>query len=109
MPMHSLQSTAMKLRHAAALALVGWYLLMPPVVSGGGTIYADRSVPFSKWTIHGTYDTAQHCEAVKAQEVKAAKQKQGEAQSYAFEASYYSECVETDDPRLKSNAAQIFK
>jgi hypothetical protein len=99
----------MKPRHAAGLALVGWYLMIPPVVSGGGTIYADRSVPFSKWTIQGTYDTVQRCETMKTQEIDAAKQKQGEAESYALEASYYSECIEADDPRLKSNAPQIFK
>jgi hypothetical protein len=28
-------SDAMKLRHAAALALVGWYLMIPPLYKGG--------------------------------------------------------------------------
>jgi hypothetical protein len=93
----------MTLRPAAAVALVGWYLMVPPVVSGGGTIYADRSVPLSKWKIHSAYDSAQHCEMAKAQEIKAAKQKQGEAESYALESSYYSECIEADDPRLQRN------
>jgi hypothetical protein len=39
----------MKLRHAAALALVGWYLMVPPLqreVCCGLIVYGD---PFSMW------------------------------------------------------------
>ena len=70
-------------------------------VSGGGTIYADRSVPLTRWRIDRTYDTEQHCLEAKAEAVEAAKREQGEAESYALEASYYSECIASDDPRLK--------
>ena len=77
-----------------AQALLGWYLLTPPVVAGGGTIYADRSVPHSNWAFHGTYQTQQQCEAVKAKLIDTAKQLDGEAQAYASEGAYYSECVE---------------
>jgi hypothetical protein len=48
----------MKLRHAAALALVGWYLMMPP--SDGHSI--DRNAPLDKWEVYSGYDTAKECE-----------------------------------------------
>jgi len=35
----------MKPRHAAALALVGWYLMMPPM--GNGKVYV--TAPLTKW------------------------------------------------------------
>jgi hypothetical protein len=34
-----------KARHAAALALVGWYLMMPPVIDENGTAKIDASAP----------------------------------------------------------------
>jgi hypothetical protein len=74
-----------KLRHAAALALVGWCLLTPPVVSGGGTIYADRSVPLSKWEIQSAYNTKQDCEKVKAETIDAAKQDRSEKGQISLE------------------------
>jgi hypothetical protein len=41
----------MKLRHAAALALVGWYLMIPPFAKkdGAGNWHADPSAPLSNW------------------------------------------------------------
>jgi hypothetical protein len=91
----------MKPRHAGALSLIGWYLMIPLVVSGGGTIYADRRVPLTRWKIGRTFDTEQHCLHAKAEAVEAAKREQCEAEAYALEASYYSECVAGDDPRMK--------
>jgi hypothetical protein len=96
------QMASMALRHAAALAVIGWYLMVHPVVSGGGTIYADRSVPLARWKIGSTYDTEQQFLDAKAEAVEAAKREQGEAEAYALEAAYYSECIVSDDPRLKA-------
>jgi hypothetical protein len=43
-------------RHAAALALVGWYLIAPqPVVTPGSRV--------QNWTILKTFPTRQECEA----------------------------------------------
>jgi hypothetical protein len=46
-------------RHAAALALLGWYLMTPPVRVEGEkrTMLVDR--PFSDWT--ASFDTAEAC------------------------------------------------
>ena len=48
-------------RHAAALALVGWYLMVPPAERGGKQL--DYHAPLSTWSIMQSFDTAQSCEA----------------------------------------------
>jgi hypothetical protein len=42
----ALQIVGMKPRHAAALALVGWYLLLPPITGIPSNL--DVDAPFSK-------------------------------------------------------------
>ena len=41
----------MRPRHAAALALVGFYLMVPPQIfsSGYGTVNVNANEPLSKW------------------------------------------------------------
>src|SRR5258708_8608753 len=46
-------SMSMNLRHAAALALVDWYLMVPPISNGTPEIAA----PLSHWEIQSSYDT----------------------------------------------------
>ena len=52
-------------RHGAALALVGWYLMMPPVNPTTNIEITDA--PISKWIIDSSHDSAKdchgHCEA----------------------------------------------
>jgi hypothetical protein len=50
----------MKLPHAAALALMGWYLMVPPTV--GPYLRLDLSAPVSRWKIVQSFDTATACE-----------------------------------------------
>jgi hypothetical protein len=45
----------MKLCHAAAVALVGWYLMLPPVRPDGSV---NANAPLLKWKTSKTYDTA---------------------------------------------------
>src|SRR5271155_5503786 len=45
----SANTMSMNLRHAAALALVGWYLMVPPVVCEKGKCTAELNAPFSQW------------------------------------------------------------
>jgi mono/diheme cytochrome c family protein len=54
----------MNLRHAAALALVGWYLMVP--LNNAGQV--DPHAPLSSWHQWSAYDTAAQCEAAKAKE-----------------------------------------
>jgi hypothetical protein len=55
----------MKPRHAAALALVGWYLLLPPINLDSKAVL-DIDAPFSKWEIYKAFDSAADCEASEA-------------------------------------------
>jgi hypothetical protein len=48
----------MKLRHAAALALVGWYLLVPPV-NGAGSIAS--KAPIKHWTVLHWFGSEKAC------------------------------------------------
>ena len=56
----------MKPRHAAALGLVGWFLMMPPIADRAYDISQPRviegSASFSDWVIKRAYDTAEECE-----------------------------------------------
>ena len=58
----------MNLRHAAALALMVWYLIVPPTV--GPYLRLDKSAPDSRWHIIQSFDTATACEGY-LQEMKA--------------------------------------
>jgi hypothetical protein len=49
----------MNLRHAAALALVSWYLMLPPTNFDG----IDLSAPLTKWSIYQEYDSHRECVA----------------------------------------------
>jgi len=50
----------MRLRHGAALALVGWCLMLPPDAPDKSVLEAQH-VPLSKWIQVGEFDTAAEC------------------------------------------------
>jgi hypothetical protein len=50
----------MRFRYAAALALMVWYLTMPPTV--GPYLRLDLSAPDSRWQIIQSFDSATACE-----------------------------------------------
>jgi hypothetical protein len=107
-----------KARHAAALALVGWYLMIPPIE---GTA-VNRAALLSKWNNKGSFDNASTCttelqvsqdQARKSYEhPEIEKQPKGwnmppdvwrlwvKTTSTQFLAAI---CIASDDPRLKSN------
>ena len=91
----------MNLRHAAALALVGWYLMTPPLSwsSDRKVIGSDLSRPLSQWLPGLVFDTEAECN----KEIDAMNRR---AASYAREHRTlldiaHARCVATDDPRLK--------
>ena len=100
----------MSLRHAAALALVGWYLLMPPIDMEGEKAKVDGSVPLSQW-YHGArvYETQSACEEENAKLRAIAESHKnwiGPSGSVAAANDRYvlltnQRCIATDDPRLK--------
>jgi hypothetical protein len=100
----------MSVRHAAALAIVGWYLMVPPAIPG--TAQVDQSAPLSQWKIRRTFPHNQGCETAKARlhDAALAAQTQNDAMNPrrgGIPALHcilcQAQCVAEDDPRLKSN------
>jgi len=96
----------MKRGHAAALALVGWYLILPPthccqnsdpkapnydVLCGATKCGGDVKAPLSQWVVKGTYDSVNQCASAASK--TSIKDSMGN--------SIPAQCVLTDDPRLK--------
>ena len=52
----------MRFRHAAALALVGWYLMVPPDSTVPHSV--DSAAPISRWTIVTNFEGADTCKQV---------------------------------------------
>ena len=117
----------MKPRHAAALALVGWYLMVPPPgpprSTGANTAPPNKNAPLNQWTTRNSYDSAQACEAAMRKDLDTAttnvdeqhhltEQRQGlwpdnfSDQEFLvadqFEYAKEAVCISTDDPSLKS-------
>jgi hypothetical protein len=91
----------MKLCHAAALALVGWYLMTPPPPF-------DPSTPLSKWTRMGKteYASEAECTAVR-QQLQTTFRDPGDippehiTATIMVKAMAHVLCIAADDPRLK--------
>jgi hypothetical protein len=49
----------MNRRHAAALVLLGWYLMAPPFAQNGGGLVKDA--PLKAWQNLAVYDSADDC------------------------------------------------
>ena len=104
------------MRHAAALALVGWYLMVPP--------NKNDDTPLSEWIVRRTYDSADACQQGASTEraQAAAKLRQYDSMSAlerrnlehtqegldreiadnaSIDQAFRSACIESGDPRLK--------
>ena len=87
----------MKPRHAAALALVGWYLMMPP--TGRDYPMGNVDAPLTQWMKRPTtYRDKDECEHVldRHRRLTNSKNKQIAVNFYK-----QAQCVSADDPRLK--------
>jgi hypothetical protein len=81
-----------KLRHAAALASVGWYLMVPPRENDNSAKL--RIVPLAEWI--DSFDTAKECRDAGLEEEHQYAKDPLEADEYGT-----WECIATDDPRLR--------
>jgi len=116
----------MKFRHVAALALTGWYLMLPPdrlAQEGALFLYTDnRDAPLTEWLVVQSFDTAAHCEAKrKADFTNADRQTREFAISKHADRDFAADrqalsltvlkkgerCGATDDPRLKEDAITL--
>jgi hypothetical protein len=102
----------MNLRDAAALALVGWYLMLPPLASSG---LCDSEQPLSKWKQHYQYEKLSECEdyveglrshkwiafQLSDDNIKRVPEPDRSGLSREKHCGDFAMCVASDDPRLK--------
>ena len=106
----------MNLRPAAALALVGWYLMTPPIDWTGKRSYPDDRAPLSKWEMAGSFDPAEACQHKRDDEIyhpctldipassvcpQNAIPRDDDFWRAERESFFEARCIGTDDPRLK--------
>jgi hypothetical protein len=103
-------------RHAAALALVGWYLMVPPVTPEGLTdpnaTLVNGKAPISQWIIFRAYDSADQCQqerrsgqlalvdAIRANPELLIDRAQFGLKAMDLLKRGASQCIASDDPRL---------
>ena len=97
----------MNLRHVAALALVGWYLMVPPSAFKVADL-ASKLEPLWQWYQIGSFDSPNACEEGRRMMIykfmAELQRDSGNAGAvHGVDAFYYSECIASDDPRLKEN------
>jgi hypothetical protein len=85
----------MNLRHAAAFAFVGWYLMVSPLYEGHRL---DDGAPLSKWTALNSYDAASECRDALTN-LKPDNEHKNDA--VLVHRALTAQCIATDDPRLK--------
>jgi hypothetical protein len=104
----------MNLRHAAALALVGWYLMLPPTRFDSSKVFQLRPrAPLSEWETVSSFDSAKDCETARTNYDLDDLYKQSQKPRYKDDLRPMltrkdisalmgvAVCIATDDPRLK--------
>jgi hypothetical protein len=86
----------MKLEHATACLLTGWFLITPPMHADGRY---DTSAPISKWKVEGGAASLQECKDTQAL-LSSRATKEGRASD--VEAVKDARCVSQEDPRLEA-------
>jgi hypothetical protein len=88
----------MRTGHAAALALVGWYLVLPPTDLNHPS--GNTDAPLSQWGKRPTtYRSKAECEHVLDREIRLTNAKNRQTMVRYYKAS---QCISVDDPRLKA-------
>jgi hypothetical protein len=95
----------MKTNHITGLVLMGWYLMVPPLVNTPYKI--DTEAPLTSWKVYQTFDTADQCK----ESLSAAKSKYNPtatapigtikrgSRAFALQ-MVFGQCVSSDDPGL---------
>jgi hypothetical protein len=109
----------MKLCHAAALVLVGWYLMLPPLQFVGpandpySLAIVDSAAPLSQWLPMMTFKSLQECDNFSTylarnlrKSVKAERDKKDVEALIGIWLGKY-QCVATDEPRLKGKLGRF--
>jgi hypothetical protein len=93
----------MKPRHAAALALVAWYLMIPPPRQIDSRFQTNFLAPIDKWVQLRRFELESECEAARDDYMKnppggVANMLSSKQQAQAVMKA--AKCVSADDPRL---------
>lgn len=100
----------MNFGHAAALALVVWYLMVPHPVQIGPftTTFGGSKNPNKDWDIQATFGTSESCKTARAtyvadpnNNVRYRSESDPIVRKELAEEKIVAECVSSDDPRLK--------
>ena len=107
----------MNIRHAAVLALVGWFLIHAPEVSDSPLRF-DIDAHLAKWTVLASFDSEEKCNTALDERFlkrigfdpqtptrKLSSQEEGIRRvllKYARQETEAERCIKADDPRLKS-------
>jgi rRNA-processing protein FCF1 len=104
----------MKPRHAAALALAGWYLMVPPDSTVPHSV--DLAAPISSWSIVTNFESADTCKQALTElqnrnddpakldrtgRLRRFQKRQPADPELARARVDHASCVATGDPRLK--------
>lgn len=90
------QACTVKPRHAAALALVGWYLMTPPTPNNDPDQFS-ANAPLSSWVQVGSYNSLEDCKNEQKGWIRTAL-KHGDVAAMAYFGSW--QCITGDDLRL---------
>ena len=91
----------MKPLHAAALAVVLWYMMAPPSIGTENAIYsADAHAPLTLWTMVATFSSEQKCLQAKKDMQPSATNRVGPASSDYVSALPLYRCVSSDNPSV---------
>ena len=97
----------MRLRHACASFLVGWFLIVPPIVGQSPKLQVESGAPASKWEIVDEYASLSGCERDrgmwKSERTWKILTHRSNAHPPKREAFAESLCIPSDDPKLNGN------
>ena len=89
-------------RHAAALALVGWYLMVPPMTQVSGRPAALTETPLGRWNTSASFGNSKSCIRYQLARVDEQKRRSDQVgREYWLEVFSNSLCVPSNDPGLK--------
>jgi hypothetical protein len=89
-------------RHPAALTLVVWYLMMPPMTQVSGRPTALTDAPLGQWNTSASFGYSRSCIRYQLARVDEQKRRSDQVgREYWLEVFSNSLCVSSDDPRLK--------
>jgi hypothetical protein len=110
-----------RIAHIAALSLMGWYFLVPPLYNPNRQELAQirnrwdlphtvlrTDWPYSDWKILGSYDAASACEAARDRNLEfirgvfeREKKTRPQTAERLMDGAVDTRCIASDDPKLK--------